>query len=450
MCDTLVSVGDDGVLFAKNSDRDANEAQLLDWVPARDHLPDATVRCTWIEIPQVAHTHAALLSRPWWMFGAEMGANSHGVVIGNEAVFTKELARRTSIAGRRSGEGHAGLLGMDLLRLALERATTATAAVEVIVTLLERHGQAGSCSRARPGFSYDSSFIVCDPAQAIVVETAGRSHATEDVRFGGRSISNGLTIPAFAAAHADPLRSRIAACARRRARTQTAAASIAARRGGDAVSELMSALRDHGPDGLPRWSPLNGALDAPCAHAGGLLTATQTTASWVADLRGRPDAQHWVTATAAPCTSLFKPVRVDDPVDLGEAPTERFDPATIWWRHEVLHRATMTDPQALLPRFTHERDTVESAWVQEPPPSAEAFALADDLRARWTQDVVGASQPERRPRYVRRFWASADNTAAVPTSSGVGSDRYRRAADAAAVAVLAPVGTGTASTGGAR
>uniref|UniRef100_A0A667I979 Secernin-2 n=1 Tax=Lynx canadensis TaxID=61383 RepID=A0A667I979_LYNCA len=62
--------------------------------------------CTYSEVEQVSRTHAVILSRPSWLWGAEMGANEHGVCIGNEAVWTKEPV----------GEGEA-LLGMDLLRL---------------------------------------------------------------------------------------------------------------------------------------------------------------------------------------------------------------------------------------------------------------------------------------------------------------------------------------------
>lgn len=63
------------------------------------------LQCTYIEVEQVWKTHAVILSRPSWLWGAEMGANEHGVCIGNEAVWTKEPV----------GEGEA-LLGMDLLR----------------------------------------------------------------------------------------------------------------------------------------------------------------------------------------------------------------------------------------------------------------------------------------------------------------------------------------------
>ena len=122
-------------------------------------------------------------------------------------------------------DGPDALLGMDLLRLGLERASSAADAVSTIVDLLEAHGQGGSCSHEHPRFRYDNSFLVADPDGAIVLETAGRSWATEEVRGPGRAISNGLTIPAFAKAHADPVHSQVTACAVRRARTEPAAAA---------------------------------------------------------------------------------------------------------------------------------------------------------------------------------------------------------------------------------
>jgi secernin len=189
MCDTLVSLTGDGVLFAKNSDRDPNEAQVLRWYPAT-RTSETRLRCSWSEIDQVPHTHAVLLSQPWWMWGAEMGANEHGVVIGNEAVFTRGAGRERS---------DSALLGMDLLRLGLERGATAENAVEVIVGLLEQHGQGGSCSHEHPRFTYDNSFIVADPDGAIVLETAGRRWATERVTGrGGRSATGSPSPPSLA------------------------------------------------------------------------------------------------------------------------------------------------------------------------------------------------------------------------------------------------------------
>ena len=395
MCDTIAVVSGKGVLFAKNSDRDANEAQLLDWQPRRTHERGARVRCTHIDVDQAAETYAVLLSRPYWMWGAEIGANEHGVTIGNEAVFTDQPYAET------------GLTGMDLLRLALERAATAHEAVDVITDLLERHGQGGGCGHEKRSFTYHNSFLVADRREAYVLETAARLWAVERVTAGARTISNGLTIPGFRD-HGDRVHTHFSRCRTREAITRSAADHATT------PADLMAILRDHGTGGpAPAYTATTGAMAAPCMHAGGLAAASQTTASWVAEL-SRDHDRHWVTATAAPCTGLFKPVEVTSPLDLGPAPTDRYDERCLWWRHEVLHRRTLRDPSRLAPRFTPERDDVEARWLANPPEPAEAFVEADGLVARWTADVAVAADRDTRPLVVQRYWRTRDRRAGLP------------------------------------
>jgi len=399
VCDTLVVVRPGRVLFAKNSDRDPNEAQLLDWQPRRSFAPGATLRCTWLEIPQARETHAVLLSRPFWMWGAEIGANEHGVVIGNEAVFTREPLAEV------------GLTGMDLLRLALERAPTAEAAVGVVTELLERHGQGGGCGHEKRAFSYHNSYLVADPGGAFVLETAGRKWAAERVT-GAYTISNGLTLEPFAKQHGDRLRTLAAGAPVRRAST------LAAAREARAPLDLAGALRSHGPGAgpAPRYRWHNGGLGAPCVHAGGRLASSQTTASWLSELTPG-GVRHYATATAAPCTALFKPVAVGEPVALGPEPGDRFDPAALWWRHERLHRAVLRDPERLLPLFAKERDELEARWLGAgpAPSSAGAFAEAEARLAEWTARVAAAGPgPDVRPAFVRRYWARRDERAGLP------------------------------------
>lgn len=394
MCDTLAIVRSDGVLFAKNSDRDPNEAQYLDWQPRQTHAPGARLTCTWIEIPQARETNAVLLSRPFWIWGAEMGTNEHGVTIGNEAVFTREKYAAL------------GLTGMDLLRLALERAATAADAVRTIVELVEEFGQGGGCGLEDRHFTYHNSFIVADPRGALVLETAGQHHAVEEIQ-GARSISNGLTIPGFAERYSDRVKTGVSACRLRQGRTQELAGRAAE------AGDMMRILRDHGAGyTAPHYSWLNGGLGAPCVHAGGLVASSQTTGSWVADLR--PAAiRHWATATAAPCTGIFKPVAVDQPLNLGPPPTDRADEESPWWRHERLHRAVMRDPRVLARHYFAERDEIEAAWLADRRDSIAAFAEARQLTDRWTQRVLSHRVSDTRPWFARRYWAKRNASAGL-------------------------------------
>lgn len=182
-CDTLVALPPSSerqrVIFGKNSDRPCDEVQEVVYFPARRDIAEEKVECTYIEIDQVPHTHAVVLSKPAWLWGAEMGANEHQVCIGNEAVW-----------GRESADGDEALLGMDLVRLGLERADTAERAVDVITELLDKYGQGGNCMEDECGFTYHNSFLISDRTEAWLLETSGKYWAAEKVEEGYRNISN--------------------------------------------------------------------------------------------------------------------------------------------------------------------------------------------------------------------------------------------------------------------
>jgi secernin len=153
------------------------------------------LKLEYCEVPQAAETYGTLGSSPYWCWGYEEGINEHSVVIGNEAIPTKTF-RTAAERFRQDRSGTLGLLGMDLVRLALERSRTARQAVDVIGALVEEYGQFGSAVPAKPYDlgGYDGSFLIADPHEAWIVEAVGRRWVARRITDGTASISNQPTI----------------------------------------------------------------------------------------------------------------------------------------------------------------------------------------------------------------------------------------------------------------
>ena len=197
-CDTWVAMSDATVngyvMLGKNSDRAPFGCQPLVLNPRAEWEPGSKVDLGRTKVPQVEMTYATLGSSPYWCWGYEEGMNEFGVAIGNEGVWTKPLVE--AIEAYADGRGPAvGPTGMDLLRLGLERATSARGALEVMTALLEEYGQFGSGIPTSDALSsYDNSYIIADAAEAYILETAGRRWVARRLEEGSASISNRLSI----------------------------------------------------------------------------------------------------------------------------------------------------------------------------------------------------------------------------------------------------------------
>ncbi|MBM3131317.1 MAG: hypothetical protein FJ009_22180 [Chloroflexi bacterium] len=189
---------------------------------------------------------------------------------------------------------------------------------------------------------------------------------------------------------------------------------------------MTRALRDHGDDA--NWSPARGiARFDVCAHAGwGPIRGTQTTGSLIAHLT--PTAPtYFVTGTAAPCTSLFKPVWLDAgvPNAAEPAPTGEYAAATLFWRHEQLHRATLRDYATLSALYRDERDALEQRLIAEASAAREqsredrltysgrAFAQADEAEKQWTARVLARVEKSRNGFLYDAAWRAFNRAAGI-------------------------------------
>ncbi|MFM7271181.1 MAG: hypothetical protein ACKO2C_06055 [Actinomycetes bacterium] len=359
MCDTLAVVTPTGTWFAKNSDRSPREIQVVEGHATRPG--GGTTSAQYLELPDPGAARV-LASRPTWLRGYEHGVNEHRVAVGNERIWTTQ--RPTTEPGH--------LLGMDLVRIALERGTDADTALDALTEALERYGQGGVGEYDRPE-AYDSSFLIADPHGGWHVETRGASWAAAPIGTGA-AISNRISLrdgwtrasadvapgtdidtwrhPRVDTAIADPRLATTTACVR-------AAGAVDAR-------TIVATLRDHGagPWGAPGTpGPTSGPRDggvSVCMHVADL---SATTASMVAHLPTDPDARIRVwCALGSPCCSIFVPV------DPAAPPAVLADPST-WRRFAALRDRALADPGV----HAHDRmrlDALERALWDEDDASA--------------------------------------------------------------------------------
>lgn len=362
-CDTFVLPAENtlsgSIVMAKNSDRPLGEAQALTWTAGAKHARGETVRCTYISVPQAGETYGVLGSKPYWMWGYEMGVNEKGVMIGNEA--------QGSRAAETGDENE--LLGMDLLRLGLERGATAREAMAVITALLEEYGQNANASRLYDK-RYENSFFIADREEIWLLETAGRMWAAKRIEE-PYAISNCYTIGKpdecsealekyardkgwlavderfnFAKAYTAPAARQTGAVPRmRRLRALLEAEDEPL----DAVT-IKAILRDHFEGTLiePRFGASFGTFPSICMHAmtwDGSQTAASMICRWTENVG--PVMRY---AYSLPCTSVYIPAYCTGALPpLMSASGEKFDENSLWWLFERLSTAVSADYERYAP-----------------------------------------------------------------------------------------------------
>jgi secernin len=417
-CDSFVVMpaasADGTMLLGKNSDRPVNETQPLRYLRSRRPSPSERLRLAYVEIPDARETLAHVGASPYWCWGHELGLNERGVAIGNEALFTRDLALNQQRA-RAGGSPEPGILGMELLRLGLERGRTAVEAVEVMTALLERHGQWGAGVPGKPAAegAYDNSYLIADGREAWVLETTGRRWVAASVRHSTWSISNQATIRTdwdrasddiaghaleagwwpdeaagtfdFAAAYTDPqVPLQISHIRLQRSRQLLREAVMGGRAD---VAAAASVLRDHYEGTFLEGPYFNAARPdfmTLCMHShpsGFTWGNTASSAVFVLPSDDRPPHLWWAAAT--PCTSVYVPVFVN-----AAGSADDF----YWWTFQRLLEAVKGDELGTAfpdrqPQVRDAFDQLETAWRAELDEVLEGGADADVL-ASFTQRCV--------------------------------------------------------------
>ncbi|MBC6365897.1 peptidase U34 [Algoriphagus sp. AK58] len=374
MCDTLVALpsitSTGNLIFGKNSDREPLEAQAIGHLPRQIHQKK-TLQCTYISIPQVEVTHEVILSKPFQMWGAEMGVNEYGVVIGNEAVFTNVKFDKKQV----------GLTGMDLLRLGLERGKTAKEALEVILILLQTYGQNACGGYQNRNFYYHNSFLIADPNEAFILETAGKSWAYKAVEDLG-SISNGLTIGEnYLEAHfekeprtiqslfsGNPKSFRenfsdlIYTTAGRSRQRQACTLGFMQKKKNPCIEDFIQALRQHDKE---NFNPKKASTGCICMHATGFTNPSDTTGSMVAEIRKAGPSTVWLTGTSYPCMSLYIPFYFGQSMESELLNPGEKEDQSLWWQAKRFQKSVLNNFSLFQPKMRETWNQIQNSWIEK-------------------------------------------------------------------------------------
>jgi hypothetical protein len=311
MCDTFTffSKSETGQsFFAKNSDRDPGEPQIIEFITdaksnfdsefLTEKLPKYQPQLNQLRkiFPLFEHPYAAIISRPTWIWGAEMGINSKGLAIGNEAVFSKQKLNKD------------GLLGMDILRLALHNAANADEAVDFIIKFLEKYGQGGNGSYSGT-LKYHNSFLIKDINKAFILESSAKNWALKEINDFA-SISNCYTLNTDYTKTSKIFQNKnIKKSIESKFYTFFSQGNLRKNYTSELIKsqaksllETMSVLRSHINDS----DEVTKGMKSICVHPG-TLVKSETTSSMIVDYKAGKQII-WHTSSPNPCVSIFKPM----------------------------------------------------------------------------------------------------------------------------------------------
>ncbi|MBQ9080649.1 MAG: C69 family dipeptidase [Clostridia bacterium] len=426
MCDSMVvdskCCTSGKTVFAKASDRAVNEPQPIIFVPAADHAPGERVKCTYIEVDQVAHTNAMILSKPSWIWGAEIGVNEHGVCIGNETIFSKDLI---------PGEEEDALLGMDIVRLVLERASSAREAVDVMADIMERYGQGGNAG-FDTSFHYDNAYLIADEKEAWHFETAGKHLWAAKKVDGAYTISNYLSINYPDLMHKDLISNAVErgydveqpfdfshAYADWESRTNRSGMQrrccsyqmVNKWSGNFDEYKMMKVLRTHYAN--DEWV---GGGCCVCMHSNP-PALSQTCSAIVAVCQGK-DTLMWTTGMGITCVAPFQPCWFDAYSKKQVFPYENMeDGIKEWIRREGINRAILAG-KICPDEYKKELYAMEADWharVDSVSPDRESRqalcdAIADEADAfisKWLAKAAEAGETQHRgPEEFVEYWTT--------------------------------------------